>query len=78
MMKMASVVPLPGMKPKEGKTYQKKAWLYYTADRIVVNAELLTCTDCGTDIITELLNCFANILLMNYSTLKSETGSRSK
>ena len=28
-----------------------------TADRIVVNAELLTCTDCATDIITELLNC---------------------
>ena len=46
--------------------------------RIVVNAELLPCTDCGTDIITELLNCFANILLKNYSTTKSETESRSK
>ena len=78
MMKMASVVLLPGMKPKRGETYQRYAWLHYTADRIVVNAELLTCTDCGTDIITELLNCFANILLMNYSTTKSETGSRSK
>ena len=53
-------------------------YYYYTADRIVVNAELLPCTDCGTDIITELLNCFANILLKNYSTTKSETESRSK
>ena len=41
-------------------------------------AELLPCTDRGTDIITELLNCFANILLKNYSTTKSETESRSK
>ena len=75
MMKMASVIPLPCMKPKLGKTFQKEAWPHCTSDRIVVNAELLTCSDCGNDIITELLNCFANILLKNYSTTKSETGS---
>ena len=51
--------------------------LHYTADRIVGNAELLTCTECGTEIITAL-GCFANILLKNYSTTKFETVLKSK
>ena len=43
----------------------------------VVNVKFLTCTDCGTDIIT-VLSGFPNILLKNYSTTKSEIVSRSK
>ena len=44
------------------------------------NSELLTCTECGSEIITQVmraLSCFANILLKNYSTTKSETVSNS-
>ena len=44
------------------------------------NSELLTCTECGSEIITQVmraLSCFANILLENYSTTKSETVSKS-
>ena len=45
------------------------------------NSELLTCPECGSEIITQVmraLSCFANILLKNYSTTKSETVSKSK
>ena len=45
------------------------------------NSELLTCTERGSEIITQImraLSCFANILLKNYSTTKSETVSKSK
>ena len=44
------------------------------------NSELLTCTECGSEIITQVmraLSCFANILFKNYSTTKSETVSKS-
>ena len=54
-----------------------KPELHFTADSIVGNAELLTCTECGTYIIIAL-GCFANILLKYYSTTESETVSRSK
>ena len=45
------------------------------------NSEFLTCTECGSEIITQVmraLSYFANILLKNYSTTKSETVSKSK